>query len=537
MKSDCKTICIAGFTGILPLISLGCKTAANSSKEVKLPKQYNIIYIMSDDHSQQTMSCYDRRYIQTPNMDRIANEGVRFTESFVANSISGPSRACMLTGKHSHKNGKLNNSTEFDGNQQTMPKLLQKAGYNTAIFGKWHLESIPQGFTKWCILPGQGDYYDPQFIIESNIAGKKSDTISKRGYVTNLITDMSLDWLEHRDKSKPFALFIHHKAAHRNWMADTVDLNAYEDRDLPIPSTFWDDYATRQGAANQEMSIYKDMDMVYDLKMMKKDVKTRLSGAYTWNNDTQGIHGGLRPEVKKAFDKFYDPIIRDFYAKNPQGKDLAVWKYQRYMKDYMKIIKSLDRNIGRVLDYLKEHNLLENTLIVYTSDQGFYMGEHGWFDKRFMYEESMRTPLIMRLPQGLNKRGDVTQMVQNIDYAPTFLDLAGVRVPQDMQGRSLLPLLKDNKPLKPDAWRKGLYYHFYEYPGEHKARRHYGIRGERYKLIHFYNDFDEWELFDLKKDPNELRNVYNKPEYKAVRDSMLTELKKLEVQYDAPIKD
>ena len=457
--------------------------------------------------------------MDTPNLDRIANEGVRFTNSFVANSLSGPSRACMLTGKHSCENKFYDNSTcVFDSSQQTFPKLLQKAGYQTALIGKWHLESLPTGFTYWEIVPGQGDYYNPDFITQTN------DTIQRHGYITNLITDDAIDWMENkRDKEKPFCLLIHHKAIHRNWMADTCNLALYEDKEFALPDNFFDDYEGRSAAAVQEMSIVKDMDMIYDLKMLRPDKESRLKSLY------ESFIGRMDERQRAAWDAFYGPVIDDFYQKNPQGKDLANWKFQRYMRDYMKTVKSLDDNVGRVLNYLEENGLLDNTLVVYTSDQGFYMGEHGWFDKRFMYEESMRTPLIMRLPKGFDRKGDITEMVQNIDYAPTFLELAGVKVPEDIQGESLLPLLKGKKPA---GWHKSLYYHFYEYPAEHMVKRHYGVRTDRYKLIHYYNDIDAWELYDLEKDPAEMHNVINDPAYSEVLADMQAELKKLQIQYN-----
>ena len=482
-------------------------------------KPLNIVYIMTDDHTAQMMSCYDKRYMETPNLDRIANDGVRFTNSFVANSLSGPSRACMITGKHSCENKFYDNSTcVFDASQQTFPKLLQKAGYQTALIGKWHLESLPTGFTYWEIVPGQGDYYNPDFITQTN------DTIQKHGYITNLITDDAIDWMENkRDKEKPFCLLIHHKAIHRNWMADTCNLALYEDKEFALPDNFFDDYNEREAAAAQEMSIVKDMDMIYDLKMLRPDKESRLKSLY------ESFIGRMDEGQRAAWDAFYGPVIDDFYQKNPQGKDLANWKFQRYMRDYMKTVKSLDDNVGRVLDYLEENGLLDNTLVVYTSDQGFYMGEHGWFDKRFMYEESMRTPLIMRLPKEFDRKGDITEMVQNIDYAPTFLELAGVKVPDDIQGVSLLPLLKGEKPAD---WRRSLYYHFYEYPAEHMVKRHYGVRTDRYKLIHFYNDIDAWELYDLEKDPAEMHNVINDPAYSEVLADMQAELKKLQILYN-----
>ncbi len=501
-----------------------CTSVISSCQQKKeITKPYNIVYIMTDDHTAQMMSCYDTRYIETPNLDRIANDGVRFTNSFVANSLSGPSRACMITGKHSHANGFTDNTTcVFDGSQQTMPKLLQKAGYQTAIVGKWHLESLPTGFDYWEIVPGQGDYYNPDFITMNN------DTIQKQGYITNIVTDMGIDWMENqRDRNKPFCLFIHHKAIHRNWLPETKYLAEYEEKTFPLPDNFFDTYEGRPAAASQEMSIFKDMDLIYDLKMLKEGKESSLKERYL------SYIGRMNLEERKAFDDFYAPIITDFYKQNLKGKELAEWKYQRYMRDYAKTVKSLDDNVGRVLDYLKEHDMLDNTLVVYTSDQGFYMGEHGWFDKRFMYEESMHTPLIMHLPKGLDKRGDVPQLVQNIDYAPTFLELAGAEIPEDIQGVSLVPLLKGESP---KDWRKSLYYHFYEYPAEHMVKRHYGVRTDRYKLIHFYNDIDEWELYDLKEDPTEMHNIYGKPSMEEITKNLREELLRLQEQYNDPIR-
>lgn len=501
-----------------------CTSVISSCQQKKeITKPYNIVYIMTDDHTAQMMSCYDTRYIETPNLDRIANDGVRFTNSFVANSLSGPSRACMITGKHSHANGFTDNTTcVFDGSQQTMPKLLQKAGYQTAIVGKWHLESLPTGFDYWEIVPGQGDYYNPDFITMNN------DTIQKQGYITNIVTDMGIDWMENqRDRNKPFCLFIHHKAIHRNWLPETKYLAEYEEKTFPLPANFFDTYEGRPAAASQEMSIFKDMDLIYDLKMLKEGKESSLKERYL------SYIGRMNPEERKAFDDFYAPIITDFYKQNLKGKELAEWKYQRYMRDYAKTVKSLDDNVGRVLDYLKEHDMLDNTLVVYTSDQGFYMGEHGWFDKRFMYEESMHTPLIMHLPKGLDKRGDVPQLVQNIDYAPTFLELAGAEIPEDIQGVSLVPLLKGELP---KDWRKSLYYHFYEYPAEHMVKRHYGVRTDHYKLIHFYNDIDEWELYDLKEDPTEMHNIYGKPGMEEITKNLREELLRLQEQYNDPIR-
>ncbi len=431
----------------------------------------------------------------------------------------------MLTGKHSHKNGFTHNEHGiFDGSQQTMPKLMQQAGYQTAIVGKWHLVSLPTGFDYWNILPEQGDYYNPAFINMQN------DTIREEGYVTNIVTDKAIDWMENkRDKNRPFILFIHQKACHRCWLPELKYLHEYEDKTFPIPETFYDDYAGRQAAQAQEMRIASnhDMDLTYDTKMYDANVQTRLTPNYL------NMIGRLSSADRAKYDQFYDSLAIDFRSRHLQGKELAEFKFQRYMRDYAKVLKSLDDNIGRTLDYLKQAGLLENTLVVYTSDQGFYMGEHGWFDKRFMYQESFSTPLVMRLPEGLKARGDISEMVQNIDYAPTFLDIAGTKIPADIQGESLLPLLQGKHPKN---WRKSLYYHFYEYPAEHCVKRHYGVStADGWKLIHFYRDIDAWELYNLNEDPHELNNLYGKKGTEKVTKRLMKELRRLQKQYDDPI--
>ena len=511
-------------TASVAATALAATIGAMAQQKADTPqKRLNIVYIMTDDHTAQMMSCYDKRYMNTPNLDRIAQNGVRFTNSFVANSLSGPSRACLVTGKHSHANGFTDNTNcVFDNTQPTFPKYLQEAGYQTALVGKWHLESLPTGFDKWEILPGQGDYYNPRFIKQTG------DTVVEHGYLTTLITDKSIQWLDkERDKSKPFCILIHHKAIHRNWMADTCDLGLFEDKELPLPENYYDDYEGRPAAAAQEMSIIKDMDVIYDLKMWLPGSKSRLSDTY------ENFVNRMDFQQRAAWEAFYAPIRKDFYEKQRTGKELAEWKFQRYMRDYMKVVKSLDDNVGRVLDYLRDNGLLDNTLVVYTSDQGFYLGEHGWFDKRFMYEESLHTPLIMMLPKGYDRRGDIDEMVQNIDHAAAFLDIAGVKVPSDIQGESWLPLLRGEHPKN---WRNSIYYHFYEYPAEHMVKRHYGVRGERYKLMHYYNDIDCWELYDLQTDPTEMHNIYGKPGTEKITKQMMKELKKLQEKYDDPIR-
>lgn len=480
-------------------------------------KPMNILFIMCDDHSYQTISAYDSTFIRTPNIDRIAADGVRFTNSFVANSISGPSRACMLTGKHSLANGFTDNSSSFDGSQQTFPKLLQAVGYETAVIGKWHLTSDPTGFDHWDILIGQGDYYNPTFI-------RNGERVQREGYATNVTTDLALEWLENgRNAEKPFCLLLHHKAPHRTWMPDTCDLELFSDSNFPLPATFYDTYEGREAAAGQKMSISADMDLVYDLKMADKDstIHSR-PDLEAWG---RRIYNNMNPAQKTAWDAHYDAVIENFKNAGLSGEALDAWKYQQYMRDYLRVITSVDRNVGRVLDYLEAEGLNENTLVVYTSDQGFYMGEHGWFDKRWMYEESFRTPLLVRLPGGI--KGDVPALVQNIDYAATFLDLAGVDVPADIHGCSLLPLLSGGE-WEPN--REGIYYHYYEFPDEHAVKPHLGVRTEWFKLIHFYTD-DVWELYDLRTDKNELDNIYGQPGTEQLTETLKAMLVTLQRQY------
>ena len=484
----------------------------------------NIVYIMTDDHTAQMLSAYGNSPIQTPNLDRLASEGVLFRHSYVANSLSGPSRACMLTGKHSHKNGFTNNEHGiFDGSQQTMPKLMRQAGYQTALIGKWHLVSQPTGFDYYEILHGQGEYYNPTFI---QMDGSRKVV---KGYCTDIVTDKAIDWMEHRDQDKPFILFVHHKACHRDWLPPMKYLRAYEDQAFPLPGNFWDNWEGRVAAQQQEMTIGSahDMDIVYDNKIYRKGDSTRLSQAYL-NNIKR-----LDEADRRVYDQFYDSITTAFYQNPPTGRALTEYKFQRYMRDYAKVTRAMDDNVGRLMDYLREHDMLDNTLVIYTSDQGFYMGEHGWFDKRFMYQESFSTPLVMRLPEGLKARGDISEMVQNIDYAPTFLDIAGANIPADIQGESLLPLLRGEHPKN---WRKSLYYHFYEYPAEHSVKRHYGVStADGWKLIHFYRDIDAWELYNLNEDPHELNNLYGKKGTEKVTKRLMNELKRLQKQYDDPI--
>jgi len=534
MKEMTKWAALASAASLLPG---GCDTPAEQDDGEKNP--VNIVYIMCDDHSYQTVSAYDNRFLETPNIDRIAEEGARFTNSFVANSLSGPSRACLLTGKHSHKNGFTNNEHGiFDGSQQTVQQLLRDAGYTTAMIGKWHLVSDPTGFDHWDILTGQGDYYNPVFLTEN---GREVC----HGYATNITTGKAIKWLdEERDKTKPFCLFIHHKAPHRTWMPDTCDLDLFNGKTYPVPETFYDRYEGRLAAGMQEMSIIKDMNLVYDLKMAdwENEIHTpenpqlEAAGRDMYIGSDEFRPGRMDKEQQAAWDAHYRPIIQEFKEAGLSGKELAEWKYQQYMRDYCRVIHSIDRNVGLVYDYLKENGLLENTMVIYTSDQGFFMGEHGFFDKRFMYEESFRTPLLVRMPDcmdGAVRGGDIDGFVQNIDHAPTFLELAGADIPDDIQGESYVRLLKGDSK----GWRKSLYYHYYEYPAEHAVRRHYGVRTGRWSLMHFYNDIDEWELFDLKNDPEEMHNIYGQPGTERVTRKLMKELERLQLEYDDPIRN
>jgi len=513
MTSSSKWV-ILGLGGAVSLGMGGCDT-----QEKEEPEKPNILYIMADDHAQQALSCYNGELNKTPNLDQIAKEGVQFTNSFVTNSISGPSRAVLLTGRHSHLNGVIKNHMAFDSTQQTFPKLLHKAGYQTAMIGKWHLESQPTGFDYWKILPGQGDYYNPDFI---EMGRRYRDT----GHVTNLITSSGLEWLKQRDKDKPFGLMVHFKAPHGTWMPDTEEFDQYDDKNFSLLSNFFDDYEGRKAAQQGGLSIWKDMPLtwlkLFDKEGEIKEGRSRLKSKL--NRMTQA--------QRAAWNEEYKPRIRNFKQTNPKGKDLARWKYQHYLVDYLRCVSAIDRNVGRIMEYLKEQELAENTLVIYTSDQGFYLGEHGWFDKRWMYEESMRTPLIIRPPKGYQAHGKIEEMVQNIDYAPTILDIAGVNIPDQMQGRSLVPLLKG----KDSQWRETLYYQYYEYPF-HSIKRHYGIRTQRYKLIHFYYDIDEWELYDLEEDPHEMNNLYGKEGYEEITRELKEELNALRDKYNVPEED
>ena len=454
--------------GAAALALAGCGTAGRP----------NFIYIMTDDHAAHMLSAYGSAIALTPNLDRIAEGGMLFENAFVTNSLCAPSRAVLLSGKYSHKNGQLSNRDTFDGSQQTFPKLMREAGYETALIGKWHLKSEPTGFDYWKVLPGQGRYHDPEFIE----MGKR---VRHEGYVTDLITDFVLQWLENRPEDLPFLLLYHHKAPHGPWEPDEKHRAMFAGETIAEPPHFDDDFSNRASAAADSES----------------DLEPELAARYTrWGSPPP-------PEL--------DALGR------------KKWVYQRYVKDYMRVVASVDDNVGRLLDHLDRTGLAANTVLIYTSDNGMFVGDHGLFDKRFMYEEPLRVPLLVRYPPMIRPGSRTEAMALNLDFAPTILDLAGIPVPDDMQGRSLRPVLGGGVP---GNWRKSAYYHYYEYPSSHNVYPHYGVRTERYKLIRYYKPVDEWEMFDLQEDPLELRSVYDDPQYAQIRAELEAELARLRAE-------
>jgi arylsulfatase A-like enzyme len=494
----------------LAVVALVALSSPLGRIEAAEPTRPNIVFIFSDDHGYQAISAYGSRVNKTPNIDRLAADGMRFDRCLVPNSICGPSRATVLTGKYSHANGFYNNTNNrFDGSQVTFPKILQAAGYQTAMIGKWHLVSNPTGFDYWEILPGQGQYYNPPMI-------RNGERVKHDGYVTEIITDLTLDWLKKRGPAKPFLVMCHHKAPHREWEPNLKDLHRFDGVTFPEPATLFDDYAGRgQAEKTQDMTIGKTINP-RDLKLTPPPT--------------------LTAEQRKTWNDYYEPLNEAFRKKKDlQGKDLVRWKYQRYMHDYLACIASVDESVGRVLDYLKAEGLDRNTIVVYASDQGFYLGEHGWFDKRWIFEESLRTPLLIRWP-GVAQPGSVNRnIVSNLDFAETFLEAADLAASSEMQGRSLVPILRGATP--PD-WRTSFYYHYYEYPGPHNVRRHYGVVTDRYKLVHFYEpDMNYWELFDRQIDPEELRSVFGQREFADVQANLQRELARLRGSLKVPDPD
>lgn len=510
--------------------------ACGSNKAKPVEMKPNILFVMCDDHSFQTISAYGHplsRLAPTPNIDRIASEGTMFTHAYVENSISTPSRACLMTGLYSHQNGQRTLGKGIDTAKTFFTELLQEEGFQTGVVGKWHLQCQPKGFDYYRVLNDQGDYYNPAFKTKDS----KGQYVREEGYATTLITDHSIEFLENRDRTKPFCLMVHHKAPHRNWMPDGKYVHLYDQVEFPYPDTFDDQYETRcSPAQSQEMTIAQHMTMVYDLKVDEwRDTPPYSEewNAQGWRNDM----ARFTPEQRAVWNEAYAPRNKKFIEAKLKGRELVKWKYQQYIKDYLRCIKSIDDEVGRLLNYLEREGLRENTIIVYTSDQGFYMGEHGWFDKRFMYEESFRTPLLISYPKLMKQASVSNALVQNIDLAPTFLALAGVLPTKEMPGLSLLPLLS-GKP--PDNWRQYLYYHYYDYPAIHQVRRHDGVRDDRYKLIHFYGkgygkDQGEYlncdELYDLETDPHELNNLNDQAKYQEVQTRLQDQLDKMRAQW------
>ncbi|MEX0983082.1 MAG: sulfatase [Bacteroidales bacterium] len=515
---------------IAVLIAYACMSGcASEPKETERP---NILFIMSDDHAYQALSAYSDELIQTPNIDRLAKEGAIFTRATVTNSICAPSRAVMLTGKHSFANGKVDNHQPFDWEQPNFPKLLQANGYQTAMIGKIHMDGIPQGFDFSMVLPGQGHYFNPDFLIEG-------ERVRIEGYVSDIITETTLDWLKNkRDPNKPFCMLYHHKAPHREWEPAERHYREFTERSFREPATLFDDYEGRGTAAKAaEMNILEHMNWAGDSKLYPETMEelgiepTVLGpGGNSWDLTAfKRTIGRYNEEQKAAWDEVYGPINEEFKKQYPgmSEEELMRWRFQRYMQDYLGTIAGIDEGVGRVLDYLDEAGLAENTIVVYTSDQGFYLGEHGWFDKRFMYEESFRTPLLMRYPKEIKPGTEIDKLVQNLDFAPTFLDYVGIEAPEEMQGESFRKLVAGET----DEWRDAVYYTYYEYPSVHMVKRHYGVATERYKLIHFYYDIDEWEMYDLETDPMEMTNVYSDPAYAGEREMLHGKLEELREFY------
>ena len=546
---------------LLSFAALSCvaATAQAQQKAAAATQRPNIVYIMCDDHAFQCISAYGSpisKLAPTPNIDRIAERGMRFDRAFVENSLSTPSRACLMTGLYSNQNGQRQLGEGIDTTRTFFTEQLQQAGYQTAVVGKWHMGCDPKGFDYYHIYNDQGQYYNPQYR-GTDTDGKY---IVEEGYSTDLTTDHALSFIEHRDASKPFCLLLHHKAPHRNWLANTKYFGMYDNVTFPMPETFYDDYETRGSAVRtQKMSVTKDMRWEQDFKVPEM---LDTANADSWDSYLSLMNevNRMNPEQRIAWGKYYFPRNRRLLEARLAGKELDEWKYLNYTRDYMSVIKSVDESVGRVLDYLDSHGLTDNTIIVYTSDQGFYMGEHGWFDKRFMYEESLRTPLLIAYPGHIRPGTVCNKLVQNIDYAPTFLDLAGISKPKELPGRSLTPLFKAGDKVK--GWRSSIYYHYYDYPTYHMVRKHDGVRTDRYKLIHFYgaggldavkeNKYQRQpgtrehgcmtyltslgyfepkdsavnynELYDLQADPHELNNLYGKPGYEKITKQLQKQL-------------
>lgn len=491
-----------------------------SDKELKRP---NILFIMSDDHAYQAISAYSDKLIQTPNIDEIAEQGIIYNKAFVTNSICAPSRAVILTGKYSHLNGVRGNSEVFDGSQQTLPKILQASGYQTAIVGKWHLKSHPTGFDYWNVLPGQGDYYNPDFI-------KQGKDTTYTGYVTEIITKLSLLWLKNTDENKPFFLMMHHKAPHRSWMPALKNLTMFNGKDFPLPDNFYDNYEGREALKTQKLTVKDHMDIRMDFKVPCNECDTGAVNFWAPEEYWRRLDR-LNPEERKIWEESYKKEETEYLKVKDDEAKFDRWKFRRYMEDYLRCIASVDESVGEVLQFLKENGLDENTIVIYTSDQGFYLGEHGLFDKRFMYEEALRTPLMIKYPEEIEKGSSSNLLVQNLDIAPTILDFAQLEKPDDMQGKSLRETWNPNSL----EWRDAIYYHFYEKGWG--VPMHYGIRTDRHKLIHFYGEVDHWELYDLKEDPREMNNLIDEPEFSETMKNMKIKLAELQEKYKDNVPD
>ena len=513
--------------GLLTLVSLSCSAPVWADGKADTRQPPNILFIFSDDHALQAMGVHGSKVNETPQLDRLAREGMIFDRSFCANSICGPSRACILTGKHSHINGFRRNGDRFDGSQVTFPKLLQKVGYETALIGKWHLETDPTGFDHWEVLPGQGNYYNPDFI--------QMDGSRKRytGYCTDLITDFSIEWLEkQRDPNKPFLLMSQHKAPHRNWAPHPRHFGRYKMGTIPEPETLMDDYSGRTRLlAESEMSIRDHFHWSHDMKFHGEN----LYPEHFVTGMPDGEYRRMTPEQQEAWDAYYEPENQAFLEKMRTGElsdeEILRWKYQRYMHDYLGSVAAVDDSVGRLLDYLDEKGLTENTIVVYASDQGFYLGEHGWYDKRWMFEESLQMPLIVRWPGVVQPETRTRSLVQNIDYAPTFLEVAGAEIPAEIQGRSLMPVLQAEDGQTPDGWRDAIYYAYYENDAVHMVPVHDGVSTERYKAM-FFPRTREWNLFDLKTDPHEMTSLHDDPNHQHILAGLQQRYRDLRQAYD-----
>lgn len=526
LTDEIKIVLIAVF-----VIIHGCSPGSSDENgDNSQSDRPNIIVMYSDDHTAQAIGAYQNAlnygleldHTPTPNIDKLAEEGMRFDNAFVTNSICKPSRAVLVTGMHSHKNGVwMNAGAELDTSLVTFPKLLQKSGYETAMVGKWHLGTEPKGFDYYEILHGQGTYYNPKMRTPN---GDKT----RKGHTTEIVTNSALRWLKQRKGDGPFMMMYNQKAPHRNWVPGPKHLGDYRDRDLPEPSTLFYDYSGLASPAhNQKMEIGDHMTLGWDLKVPKSPENGKPLDGWKSLVNRNNLTDKQLKRIKQAY-RAGNQELYDNWGKM-SDKEKTQWKYQRYVKDYLRVIRGVDDGVGRLIDYLKQNDLYDNTVVIYAGDQGFFLGENGWFDKRWIYEESMRMPLIVHWPKGIDAGSVNKQLVQNLDLAPTLLDLANVDIPEQMQGESLVPLLKGNKP---KDWRDAIYYQYYEGQDHvHHVARHYGIRTQRYTIAHYYKQ-DAWEMFDLKKDPEQLQSVYGDPEYSDVQKRLKNKIKELQKKYE-----